>query len=149
MLKHWRQVIKGCRGQAKANMAGHINGVAKQIQLQEQTLPILPGHYPLTKLIEHKRLLHAVITLFSSSLNHKYHVLCGHNVICDVTQRLRFDFDDQRNFSLKWWGNCQSSGLLLTFFLKMLAYNYYAGPVCVKHGYVRKPTVLVNSMCIK
>ncbi len=110
---------------------------------------ILHGRHPLTRLIirsEHARLLHAGPTLLNASLT-RYHIIGGRKVVRSVVR----ECITCRRYSAK--PQPQRLGQLPIervtpgpVFDKVGV--DYAGPVLVKYGYVRKPTVVKAYICI-
>ena len=116
-----------------------------------QTHPaILHGKHPFTKMLilsEHLRLLHAGPTLVLASLSRRFHVSSMKKIVRSVVRKCT----TCRRFSAR--PSPQLMGQLPvervtpgTVFEKVGV--DYAGPVLVKYGTVRKPTVLKAYICV-
>ena len=116
-----------------------------------QTHPaILHGKHPFTKMLilsEHLRLLHAGPTLVLASLSRRFHASSMKKTVRSVVRKCT----TCRRFSAR--PSPQLMGQLLgervtpgTVFEKVGV--DYAGPVLVKYGTVRKPTVLKAYICV-
>lgn len=111
---------------------------------------IIDGKHPLTKLIvqsEHLRLLHAGPTLLAASLSQRFHIVGGRRVIRAVTRRCVIC----RKTSLKpqppQMGQLPVERITPDAVFNKVGLDY-AGPVLVKYGYVRKPTVVKTYVCV-
>ena len=111
---------------------------------------ILHGKHRITKLIiysEHLRLLHAGPTLVTASLSRRYHVIGSRKTVYSVTRGCIVC----RRISAR--PQPQILGQLPTEQLTPgLVFDYvgvdYAGPVYIKYGFVRKPTVIKAYICV-
>ena len=104
---------------------------------------ILLGKHPVTKLIiltEHKRLLHAGPTLLSSSLSRRYHIIGSRNAVCFIT---RGCVTCRRNSAKP---NPQKLGQLPIE--RITPDSVFAGPMYIKYGHVRKPTIVKAYVCV-
>ena len=111
---------------------------------------ILSGKHILTKLIirfEHTRLLHAGITLLSSSLNGKYHIVGGRKAIRAVTRRCVVCLRQSKKPEPQQMGQLPIERVTPDIVFENVGVDY-AGPVYTKHGYVRKPTIVKSYVCI-
>ena len=105
--------------------------------------------HPLTRLIirsEHARLLHAGPTLLAASLT-RYHIIGGRKVIRSVTRKCI----TCRHYSAK-----PQPQMLRQLPIERITPGPvfdkvgvdYAGPVLIKYGYVRKPTIVKAYVCL-
>ena len=111
---------------------------------------ILSGKHILTKLIirfEHTRLLHAGITLLSSSLNGKYHIVGGRKAIRAVTRRCVVCLRQSKKPEPQQMGQLPIERVTPDIVFENVGVDY-TGPVYTKHGYVRKPTIVKSYVCI-
>ncbi len=104
---------------------------------------ILHGKHPLTRLIirsEHTRLLHAGPTLLAASLT-RYHIVGGRKVIRSVTRKCitcrRYSAKPQPQM----FGQLPIERVTPGPVFDKVGVDY-AGPVLIKYGYVRKPTIV-------
>ena len=111
---------------------------------------ILHGKHPITRLIvhsEHSRLLHAGPTLLTCSLNRRYHITGCRKLIRSITRGCI----TCRRISAK--PQAQLVGQLpIERVTPDLVFDKvgvdYAGPVYIKYGFVRKPTVVKAYICV-
>ena len=111
---------------------------------------ILHGKHPISHLIvrtEHLRLLHAGPTLLASSLNQRYHIVGGRSVVRSITRACV----TCRKNSVK--PHPQMSGQLpIERLTPGPVFNKvgvdYAGPLLIKYGHVRKPTIVKSYICV-
>ena len=111
---------------------------------------ILHGSHKLTRVIiftEHIRLLHAGPTLLASSLNRRYHTIGGYKVIRSVTRKCI----TCRKYSAKplpqMLGQLPPERITPGSVFDKVGIDY-AGPVLIKYGYVRKPTIVKAYICV-
>ena len=111
---------------------------------------ILHGRHPVSHLIirtEHLRLLHAGPTLLASSLNQRYHIVGGRKVVRSIT---RACVTCQRN-SVKpqpqMLGQLPIERLTPGPVFDKVGVDY-AGPLLIKYGHVRKPTIVKSYVCV-
>ena len=111
---------------------------------------ILHGSHKLTRVIiftEHIRLLHAGPTLLASSLNRRYHIIGGYKVIRSVTRKCV----TCRKYSAKplpqMLGQLPPERITPGSVFDKVGIDY-AGPVLIKYGYVRKPTIVKAYICV-
>ena len=111
---------------------------------------ILSGKHPLTRIIiytEHLRLLHAGPTLLSASLSQRYHILGGRSVIrstargCVTCRRQAVKPRPQK------LGQLPIERVTPGPVFGKVGVDY-AGPVLIKYGYVRKPTIIKTYICV-
>ena len=111
---------------------------------------IIHGNHPIVKLIirmEHLRLLHGGPTLIHASLSRKFHIIGGRKFIRGVIRQCV----TCRNFSTKphaqKMGNLPMERITPDHPFNKVGVDY-AGPFFVKHGHVRKPTVVKAYACV-
>ncbi len=111
---------------------------------------IIHGRHPLTKLLirtEHLRLLHAGLTLLSSSLSCHYYIVGVRSAVRNVTRNCTIF----KRYSSK-PGSQQLGQLPIERITPDLVFNRvgldYAGPLFIKYGSVRKPTVIKTYVCV-
>ena len=111
---------------------------------------LLHGKHPVTKLIiqtEHLRLLHAGPTLLQSSLNRRYHIIGSRNAIryitrgCITCRRNSAKPDPQK------LGQLPLERITPDSVFDKVGVDY-AGPMYVKYGHVRKPTLVKSYVCV-
>ena len=110
---------------------------------------ILSGKHILTKLVirfDHTRLLHAGITLLSSSLNGKYHIVGGRKAICAVTRCCVVCLRQSKKPEPQQMGQLPIERVTPDIVFKNGV--DYAGPIYNNHGYVRKHTIVKSYVCI-
>ena len=108
---------------------------------------ILHGKHPLTRLIirtEHVRLLHAGPTLLAASLACRYHIIGGRRIIRSITRACI---------------TCHNSARPQPQMMGQLPIERITpgpvfdkvgiGPVLIKHGHVRRPTVVKAYVCLR
>ena len=105
---------------------------------------ILHGNHPVTKLListEHLRLLHAGPTLIAASLSRRFHIVGSRRVIRSLTRGCV----PCRRTSVKpkpqMLGQLPVERLTPGLVFEHVGVDY-AGPVMIKRGYVRKPTLV-------
>lgn len=111
---------------------------------------ILSAKHPVTRLIiraEHLRLLHAGPTLLGASLSRKFHILSGRKAIRTITRgcvtcRRHCTKPHPPSF-----GQLPIERITPDMVFDRVGLDY-AGPLQIKLGYVRKPTVLKAYVCI-
>ena len=113
---------------------------------------ILSGKHTLTKLIiqfEHIRLLHAGVTLLSSSLNGKYHIVGGRKAIRTVTRRCVVCRRHSKKPEPQQMGQLPIERATPDIVFENVGVDY-AGPIYTKYGYiyVRKPTIVKSYVCV-
>ena len=111
---------------------------------------ILHGKHPLTHLLirsEHLRLLHAGPTLLTVSLSRRFHIVGGRSLIRSITRKCI----TCRKFSSKpqpqMLGQLPPERITPGPIFDKVGIDY-AGPVLIKYGYVRKPTVVKAYVCV-
>jgi len=111
---------------------------------------ILSGKHMLTKSIiqfEHTRLMHAGITLLSSSLNSKYHIVGGRKAIRTVTRSCVICLRRSKKPEPQQMGQLPIERVTPDIVFENVGVDY-AGPIYTKHGYVRKPTIVKSYVCV-
>ncbi len=110
---------------------------------------ILHGKHPLTRLIirlEHARLLHAGPTLLAASLA-RYHIIGGRKVIRSVTRECITCRRHSAKPQPQMLGQLPIERITPGPVFNKVGVDY-AGPVLIKYGYVRKPTIVKAYVCI-
>ena len=111
---------------------------------------LLHGKHPLTHLIirdEHLRLLHAGPTLLTASLSRRYHIVGGRKTIRSIARKC---------FTCRRYTARPKPQLLGQLPVERITPDSifdkvgvdYAGPVLIKYGYIRKPTIVKAYVCI-
>ena len=111
---------------------------------------ILSGKHPLTKLIiqaEHLRLLHAGSTLLTSSLNHRYHIFGGRRVVRSITRSCVICQCKSQKQKPQMMGQLPTERVTPDIVFENVGVDY-AGPIYIKYGHVRKPTVVKAYICV-
>ena len=111
---------------------------------------ILSGKHPLTRLIirtEHLRLLHAGPTLLSASLSQRYHIVGGRNVVRSITRKCVTCRRKAVKPCPQMLGQLPIERITPGPVFNKVGVDY-AGPVLVKYGHVRKPTVVKTYICV-
>lgn len=111
---------------------------------------ILHGKHRITRLIiysEHLRLLHAGPTLITASLNHQYHIIGSRKAVYSVTRGCivcrRMSARPQSQLLRQLPTERLTPGLIFDH-----VGVDYAGPVYIKYGFVRKPTIIKAYICV-
>ena len=111
---------------------------------------ILHGTHPVTKLLihlEHLRLLHAGPTLLASSLSTRFHIIGGRKIIRSITRGCIICRRDSARPRPQMLGQLPVERITPSPVFNKVGVDY-AGPINVKHGYVRKPTVVKAYICV-
>ena len=111
---------------------------------------ILHGTHPVTKLLihlEHLRLLHAGPTLLASSLSTRFHIIGGRKIIRSITRGCIICRRDSAKPRPQMLGQLPVERITPSPVFNKVGVDY-AGPINVKHGYVRKPTVVKAYICV-
>ncbi len=111
---------------------------------------IIHGKHPITRLIvraEHLRLLHAGPTLLSSSLGVQFHIIRGKGVIRDITRGCVICKRSQAKPIPPMMGQLPVDRITPGIVFEKVGIDY-AGPVYVKYGPVRKPTIVKSYICV-
>ena len=111
---------------------------------------ILHGKHPLTSLIirtEHLRLLHAGPTLLSASLSLRYHIVGGRNVVRLITRECVICRRSSAKPQPQMLGQLPIERITPGLVFDTVGVDY-AGPVLIKYGRVRKPTVIKAYICV-
>jgi len=111
---------------------------------------ILSGGHPLTKLIirtEHLRLLHAGPTLLMSSLNCRYHIVGGRKVLRSITRSCVICRRRSQKPVPQLMGQLPIERVTPDIVFENVGVDY-AGPVHIKYGHVRRPTLIKAYICV-
>ena len=111
---------------------------------------ILPGNCRFTKLLirsEHLKLMHAGPTLLGSSLSCKYHIIRGRKAVRFVTRNCVTCLRYSQRPKPQRMGQLPIVRITPDIVFENLGLDY-AGPICVKYGYVRKPTLVKAYICV-
>ena len=117
----------------------------------EQLHPIiLHGNHQITKMIvraEHLRLLHVGPTMLASSIGVRFHIVGGKKVIRDMTRACvscrRYSARPQPQIM----GQLPIERVTPGMIFEKVGIDY-AGPIYVKYGYIRKPTIVKAYICV-
>ena len=129
-------------------VGGRIKNAKLPYHSQHQV--ILSGKHPLTKVIirsEHLRLLHSGPTLLGSSLGHKFHILGSRKVIRSVTRHCTTCRRHCTKPHPPSFGQLPIERITPDSVFDRVGLDY-AGPLQIKLGHVRKPTILKAYVCI-
>lgn len=111
---------------------------------------IIPGKNTLTKLIirtEHQRLLHAGPTLVAASLSRRFVIIGARKVIRDVTRSCVICRRVSGKTCSQLLGQLPSDRLKSGSVFERVGLDY-AGPILVKSGYIRRPTITKAYVCV-
>ena len=111
---------------------------------------ILHGKHPVTKLIihsEHQRLLHAGPTLLTTSLCRRYHIIGCRKIIRSITRGCITCRRTSARPQPQMLGQFPIERITPGPVFDQTGVDY-AGPVYIKYGYVRKPTVVKAYVCV-
>ena len=121
-----------------------------QMPYQSQHPVILHGKHSLTHLIihgEYLRLLHASPTLLAASLSRRYHMVGGRKIIRSVARRCITCRKYATRPQPQMLGQLPIERITPGPIFDKVGVDY-AGPVLIKYGYVRKPTIVKAYICI-
>ena len=111
---------------------------------------ILHGKHPLTKLIirsKHQRLLHAGPTLLTTSLCRRYHITGCRKTIHSITRGCITCRRTSARPQPQMLGQLPIERITPGSVFDQTGVDY-VGPVYIKYGYVRKPTVIKAYVCV-
>ena len=111
---------------------------------------ILQGKHPVTKLLvrnEHKRLLHAGATLLNSSLNRRFHIIVCRKIVRTVTRGCIVCRRHAEKPRPQMMGQLPMERVSPDIVFENVGIDY-AGPLYIKQGYIRKPTVIKAYVCV-
>ena len=111
---------------------------------------ILSGKHPIVKSLiwtEHQRLSHAGPTLLAASLSQHYHIVRGRNTIRAITRSCVTCRKSAMRPRPQLLGQLPVERITPSSVFDKVGVDY-AGPLLVKHGYVRKPTVVKTYICV-
>ena len=111
---------------------------------------ILHGNHPLTKLIvlsEHLRLLHAGAQLVTSMLSLSFHIIGHRKLIRSITRGCITCRRHAVKPKPQILGQLPMERVTPDTVFDRIGVDY-AGPIYVKYGYVRKPTVVKTYVCV-
>ena len=111
---------------------------------------ILHGMHAISKLIirtEHLRLLHAGPLLVSASLSRRYHVVGGRKAVRSVTRSCVTCQRRSPRPQPSLMGQLPRERITPDSVFNQVGIDY-AGPILIKHGYVRRPTIIKAYICI-
>ena len=121
-----------------------------QLNYDKQHPVILHGTHPLSKLIirnEHLRLLHAGPTLTAASLNRRFYLIGGRRAIRSVTRSCVICRRRSVRPRPPIMGQLPIERITPDCIFSHVGVDY-AGPIYVKHGYVRKPIAIKAYICV-
>ena len=105
---------------------------------------LLHGKHPLTRSIirdEHLRLLHAGPTLLVASLSRRYHIVGGQRSIRSVARKCLTCRRYTARLKPQLLGQLPVERITPDLVFDKVGVDY-AGPVLIKYGYIRKPTIV-------
>ena len=111
---------------------------------------ILHGKHPLTRLIirtEHVRLLHAGPTLLAASLACRYHIIGGRRIVRSVTRACITCRRNSARPQPQMMGQLPIERITPGPVFDKVGIDY-AGPVLIKRGHVRRPTIIKAYVCV-
>ena len=111
---------------------------------------ILNGKHVLTKVViqsEHLRLLHAGPTLLTASLGRRFHIVAGTKAIRSLTRGCTVCRRNAAKSQPQILGQLPKERVTPDIVFDKVGVDY-AGPVFIKHGYVRKPIVVKAYICV-
>ena len=121
-----------------------------KLSFSQQHPLILPGKHPITKLIietEHFRLLHAGPTLLSSSLSRRYHIIGSRNAVRFITRGCVTCRRNSAKPTPQRLGQLPIERITPDAVFDKVGVDY-AGPMYIKYGHIRKPTVAKAYICV-
>ena len=111
---------------------------------------ILHSKHVLTKVViqsEHLRLLHAGPTLLTASLGRRFHIVAGTKAIRSLTRGCTVCRHNAAKSQPQVLGQLPKERVTPDIVFDKVGVDY-AGPVFIKHGYVRKPIVVKAYICV-
>ena len=111
---------------------------------------ILHGKHPLTHTIirdEHLRLLHAGPTLLTASLSRRFHIIGGRKVVRSITRKCITCRKYTARPQPQMLGQLPPERITPGSVFNKVGVDY-AGPVLIKYGHVRKPTIVKSYVCV-
>lgn len=90
---------------------------------------------------EHSRLLHAGPTLLSSSISSQFHIIGNRRVVCNITSEYTICKRNSAKLKPPIMGKLPMERVTPGPVFDKVGVDY-AGPIYVKYGYVRKPTIV-------
>ena len=111
---------------------------------------VLHGKHPVAKLLiqsEHLRLLHAGPKLLTASLSRRFHIVGHRKIIRSITRGCVTCRRSSAKPCPQQMGQLPMERVTPDSVFNRVGIDY-AGPVYVKHGFVRKPTVIKAYVCV-
>ncbi len=111
---------------------------------------ILPSKHPLVKLLirsEHIRLLHGGYLLLARSLSRRFHIVGGHKAIRSITRSCVICRRRSAKPRPPMMGQLPKERVTPDAVFNKVGLDY-AGPVYLKRGSVRKPTIVKAYICV-
>lgn len=111
---------------------------------------ILHGKHPVVKLIihsEHVRLLHAGPQLLASMLGRRFHIIGHRKSIRSITRRCVTCRKNSARPKPQMQGQLPMERITPDAIFERTGIDY-AGPLLIKHGFVRKPIVIKSYICV-
>ena len=111
---------------------------------------VLHGKHRITKLIihsEHLHLLHAGPTLVTASLSRRYHIIGSRKAVYSVTRGCIVCRRTSARPQPQMLGQLPAERLIPGLVFDHVGVDY-AGPVYIKYGFVRKPTIIKAYVCV-
>ena len=111
---------------------------------------ILHGKHTVTSLVirsEHLRLLHAGPTLLTSVLNRRFHIIGCSKAVRSITRGCSTCRRHSAKPRPQLMGQLPIARVTPDIVFENVGIDY-AGPLYIKHGYVRKPTIIKAYVCV-
>ena len=124
--------------------------LAQMTDYQSRHPAILHGKHPLTHFMirdEHLRLLHAGPTLLTASLSRRYHIVGGRKVVRSVARKCIVCRKQAARPKPQMLGQLPIERVTPGSIFDKVGVDY-AGPVLIKYGYMRKPTIVKAYICV-
>ena len=109
---------------------------------------VLHGKHRITKLIIHsEHVLHAGPTLVTASLSRRYHIIGSRKAVYSVTRGCIMCRGTSARPQPQMLGQLPAERLIPGLVFDHVGVDY-AGPVYIKYGFVRKPTIIKAYVCV-
>ena len=121
-----------------------------ELSLSQRHPMIIHGKHPLTRLFirsEQKQLLLAGPTLLMSSIDRRFHVIGLKQAVCTITRQCVICRRRTARIGYQLMGQLPKERLAPGSVFDQVGVDY-AGPVLIKYGHVRKPTIVKAWICI-
>ena len=111
---------------------------------------VLHGKHPITKLLihsEHLRLLHAGPSLLCSSISLRFHIISLQKVVRSITRDCVVCKHHKGKPSFQLQGQIPQERISPGSVFERVGVDY-AGPINIKYGFVRRPTIVKAYVCL-